>query len=617
MLAGTARADELAYAVSGIDDPLKANVLSHVDVLQMGRQARLDEKDYPRVIADTSRRAREALRPYGYYKPEIKGRIRRTGDEALLLSLEIRPGPPMKVASADIVVQGPGESVRQLRQWRDNWPLKPGAILDQPTWEAQKQAAIELAEAEGFLRPSFTQHAIDIDLVENRATLRLTLDTGPRFVFGDVDYGEHLLKPGILEFIPRFRRGDPFNARLLDKFRIDLWKTGYFTNVDVAEVERPETDPPSVDLEVTLETETRNSYQGSLGMGTDTGMRLQAQWSRHPMSRNGDRLDIGAGWQQADDEFSIHGNYRLPRRSREREFWVAELFQKFENLDLEVKRRPEDEDFIKIANGSVNEFHVRSGRLKIRNRKSGDQQVFSTLFVQYLNSTRTFNPIVALPLPTVDPVLDNLLVGTDNAVSAGIDVDLVGVTGKGWETHGRRDRAWIFAGNNKIGSGSEFLQAYVGTRRSYRKGERWKFLLRGEIGYTKAKVDRLLIDTPDGIVNLSVTRLPNFYRFKAGGSHSVRGYGFEVLSDNDVGSNNIVTGSAEVEMKFLENWSAAAFVDIGNAFNDWDNWEPRKGIGVGIRWYSIAGPIRVDVAKALDIEGTPWRLHFTIGTPLL
>ena len=335
------------------------------------------------------------------------------------------------------------------------------------------------------------------------------------------------------------------------------------------------------------------------------------------MSRNGDRLDLGAGWQEADDEFSVHGNYRLPRRSRSREYWTAEMFQKFENLDLEVKRVPEDEDFIKIANGNVNEFHVRVGRLKVRNLKSGERQLFDTLFVQYLNSTREYNPIVPVPASAADPVLDSLLKGTDNAISVGVNADLVAVTGKGWETRGRRDRAWFFIGDNTIGSEMDFMQAYIGTRRSYLKGDRWKFLLRGEIGYTEAKVDRVSIDSPDGLVPLSITRLPNFYRFKAGGSHSVRGYGFEELSDNDVGSNHIVTASAEVEMRFLENWSAAAFFDVGNAFNDWNNWELRKGIGLGIRWYSVAGPIRIDFARALDVEGKPLRLHFTIGTPLL
>ena len=97
----------------------------------------------------------------------------------------------------------------------------------------------------------------------------------------------------------------------------------------------------------------------------------------------------------------------------------------------------------------------------------------------------------------------------------------------------------------------------------------------------------------------------------------MRGYGFEQLSNNDVGSNNIITASAETEYRVLKSWSVAAFADIGNAFNDWQDPDLKRGVGVGIRWYSIIGEVRVDFAQALDFDGRPWRLHVTIGTPLL
>ncbi len=98
---------------------------------------------------------------------------------------------------------------------------------------------------------------------------------------------------------------------------------------------------------------------------------------------------------------------------------------------------------------------------------------------------------------------------------------------------------------------------------------------------------------------------------------SVRGYGFEELSNNGIGSNHIFTASAEVEYLVHTNWSVATFADAGNAFNDWSNPRLKRGIGAGIRWYSIAGPVRIDFAKALDLDGGPWRIHLTIGFPLL
>ena len=334
------------------------------------------------------------------------------------------------------------------------------------------------------------------------------------------------------------------------------------------------------------------------------------------MSSYGDRLDIGVGWQEYNDEYSLRATYRIPRRNRATQFWTSDLTLKHENLDFDIRVSP-DEDFIRIARGRVNESHLRMGRLKVRNFKSGEQQSLETLFVQTLNSDDEFEAVLPPQLLLAGQEGIGLFGGTTKALSVGFDYDLAAIHGKAWETDGHRERAWIFSSAKFFGSDRDFLQAYVSTRRNYLMGDRWKFLVRAEAGYTDAKVFEQEIGIDGEAIPLSVTELPHFYRFKAGGSGSVRGYAFEGLSNNNIGSNHIISASAEVEMKFLDNWSAAFFIDIGNAFNDWSNPELRKGFGVGLRWYSIAGPIRVDVAQAMDLAGKPWRVHFTIGTPLL
>ena len=613
--AAGAAAEELVYEVKGVNDPLKANVLAHVDTVQFGPRARLAEKDFPEVIADAETHAREALRPFGYYAPEVTGHLTRRDAGTLLLTLDIRKGPPLRVTETHINVVGEGAGLGALRAWRNQWSLGRGSVLDQAVWDQEKGRAIELAEADGYRSAQFTTQTLELDLERNQAVLRLTLDTGPQFVFGDVDYGEHVLKPGILEYIPRFRKGGPVSTRIMDRFRMDLWKTGYFTNVEIEETERTDTEPPQVDITVKLETSHRNTYQGEIGVGSDTGVRLQAHWNRHPMSSNGDRIDVGIGWQEKDDELTLRSNYRLPRLTHQRQYWVAELAVKIEKLDLEVKRRPEDSDFIKIAHGNVDDVQLRLGRLKVRNLKEGDRQLFGTPFVQFLNSDQRYRLLI--PIPQLEDDQPGVLDINDDVYSVGYDADMVEVHGKQFDTVGRRERAWFFVSDSSFGSDVDFAQVYVGTRRVYRRGERWKLLVRGEVGYTDAQVDNLTITVKNEPVNLSVTQLPNFYRFKAGGSQSVRGYGFETLSNNDIGSNHIITASVEAEYRVLENWSVAAFFDVGNAFNNWSEPNLHKGVGIGLRWYSIAGPIRFDFAQALDFEGKPWRFHFTIGTPLL
>ncbi|MFN3163444.1 MAG: BamA/TamA family outer membrane protein, partial [Pseudohongiellaceae bacterium] len=62
-------------------------------------------------------------------------------------------------------------------------------------------------------------------------------------------------------------------------------------------------------------------------------------------------------------------------------------------------------------------------------------------------------------------------------------------------------------------------------------------------------------------------------------------------------------------------WKLAVFADAGNAFNDFADYELKTGAGVGVRWLSPIGPIRVDLASALDNDNK-LRLHITMGPDL-
>lgn len=612
---------DVKYVVNGLDDTLTANVLSHVDTVQFGPRARLRPRDYDKVIDKAISDARAALRPYGYYAPGIAGQIRETGTGPAVLELSIDPGVPTRVAALELRVEGAGAGESELRAWRRDWPLREGEVLDQTVWEYQKQVAVDACRSRGYLDAAFVRHEIRLDLEQNTADLHLVLETGRRYVMGQTRFSGHELKPGILEYMPRFEPGEPYTAKLVSRLRTDLWKTGYFDDVSVIEAPQPELDPPAVDFDVHVATETHNHYSGALGWGDETGIRLQANYNRIPMSSYGDRLDIGMGYRELDDQFTLRSRYRKPLLGRARHFWDAELTLRFDNLDLEVKRDEEDEDFITLANGNLDERHLRFGRLRLKNLAGGDGQRFITPFVQFLNSDQQFAltaPEPGAPATGItDSDLESRLATEENVLSAGMDFETIDVRGQRFETAGHRDRAWFFHSNSAFGSDVEFTQVYIATRRSFLWRDRVKFHARAEAGFTDADVDEFDIETVSGPLHLSLTRLPNFYRFKAGGSMSVRGYGFEQLSDNDIGSNNIFTASAEVEYRLFEAWSVAAFADIGNAFNDWDDPDLKRGFGLGIRWHSLAGEIRVDVAQAYDFEGRPWRLHLTIGTPLL
>ena len=112
--------------------------------------------------------------------------------------------------------------------------------------------------------------------------------------------------------------------------------------------------------------------------------------------------------------------------------------------------------------------------------------------------------------------------------------------------------------------------------------------------------------------------LPESLGFLAGGDDSVRGYRFESIGVTQNGETTVgkhaIVASVEYQHPIREGLALAAFVDMGDAFNS--NVDLKKGAGLGLRWRLPFGALRLDLASALDLDGTPLRLHFSFGADL-
>jgi translocation and assembly module TamA len=620
LLALPAWGDTLEFSVKGVEEPLLSNVESRITPFRVAGNNRLSRRRLAEHQEDAERRATSALRPFGYYHAQVDSELVANGDTDWKIILRIEKGPPVLISSLSLEITGPGQNDPGLQSWLSDWPMKKNDVLNQATWEEQKATALTRAEEHGYLNAAFSQHVIELDLEQNRADIRLLLETGEQAVMGSIVFEQDLVNPAVLENIPRFNQGQPYDAWLMEQLRLDLWRAGYFNYIEVVEERRLEESPPRVNLLVKTEARKRNTYQGSVGYGTDTGPRLQAIWARHLLSSRGDSMSMSLGWQQQYNEVSFRTTYRLPRKVPRRQYWTAELAFKSENQSFKVRPSGSNE-LITLARGNVDDYAFKPGLLNVRGLKRGYQQVFELWYVQYLRERANLTPVDEVSAgfsgrQIAANEFDQL--SRDNeSLSLGVSWNWPVVRGSGFETVGHNHKARVFTSNTAWGSDIDFTQLYISSKWNTIWHDRWKFLLRGEVGYSDARVYEQFVQVGDELIELSVTELPSAYRFKAGGSQSVRGYGFENLSNNNVGSNNIVTASAELELRFREDWSAAVFFDLGNAFNDWDSTTLKKGAGAGIRWYSIAGPMRLDFARAINEPDQPWRIHFTIGTPLL
>lgn len=617
--AGTVRADELKVVVEGVSEPMLGNVKAQVEPFRFAGTGRLTARRLEKLRSEAEIKAALALRPYGYYQPSIEARVEEQAAKSWRLVVKINKGPPVLITEARVEVEGPGAGIDSLREWRRDWPLTPGKILEQPTWGAEKRRGMELAEASGYLLAEYRKHEILLDLEKQEARLDLVMETGPQAVMGEVQFHQDTVYPYILENLPRFRPGEPYDAWIMERFRIDLWQAGYFHNIEITEDRRLEEDPPRVDLDIYLEPRPPNMYQGSVGIGSDTGARVQFRWHRYLLSRRGDTFELSTGWQDHNNEYFVSGNYRVPRETASRQYWIAEALFKRENETPKLRGSFGDDTVYTLGSVDIGDNSLRLGRLRIQDRDRGYRQWFETWFAQYLYETLDYGPLFNQSLfgDGASSANAETLGRTSQTVSVGVEYEMPFTRGQGFETEGERIQGWAFVSNEAIGSEADFIQTYLSARVTRRLGENWRLLARGEIGYSNARVNMVEVFPQRQPLQLSVTELPNLYRFKAGGSTSVRGYGFETLSNNNIGSNNVVTASLEAEYRIFDKWSVAGFFDVGNAFNDWDRSDLKKGVGVGVRWYTIAGALRVDIAQGLDLPGKPWRIHFTIGASVL
>jgi translocation and assembly module TamA len=111
--------------------------------------------------------------------------------------------------------------------------------------------------------------------------------------------------------------------------------------------------------------------------------------------------------------------------------------------------------------------------------------------------------------------------------------------------------------------------------------------------------------------------LPPDLRFYAGGDRSIRGFDYHAIGEtsavgNVIGGKYLALGSAEYEYYFNDSWGAAIFSDAGDAFSD--DFNLNVSVGVGVRWRSPLGPVRVDFGVPVKTElEKSWHIHVLLG----
>jgi len=623
MMASSAWAASVVTETKGIEGAILQNVRAHLGVVAAESLDSLSVWRLRRLSKRAPDEIRSALQPFGYYQPQIQIRLTEPAatDAPWTVRIHILPGPATTIKTAQIGLTGEGENDATLQNWRDDWPLGHGSVLVHSVYQRALDEVEALARAHGYFDARFAQRRVVVDPDLPTARIEVVFDSGPRYQFGRIDPGNAPFSAWLLNRLIILEPGEPYSVQRVDEQREALVRAGLFDYVAIQEYRRP--DDARIDLRFELRERSPNTYRATVGFGTDTRARIQLDWTRHYLSRRGDRLELGVAAQQRYSEYALRAEYRHPFGPRPSDFLTTGIVLRSEQdafrfLDVD-RREPVFERFNgRRDQAELNLGWLRQRRIGARTRSWLEERWFIALLHESfdaLSEDRLSSENQAL----LDrhPELSALLDTSTRTLALGATWRLPSIHGKGFATLGHVFEARFLAAHRAVGSDVSFAQAHLRGRWHYLLGDRHKVLLSGEVGYTEVDTQHFELELDGRFLDLSITRLPERYRFKTGGDRTVRGYGYEVLSSNRNGANHLVQGSLEYEFRVGENWSLAAFYDVGNAFNDFSNMKLNRGAGAGFRFYTMIGPIQVDFARALDGEDQALRLHFTIGTRLL
>lgn len=560
--------------VDGVEDPLKLAVSSGVDLSEYANRE-VTEAQVRRLYEQSLDQAKTALEPYGYYEAKVQGQLEPVGND-WRVTLHVTPGEPVKVTEVEIKLDPTAAKIGAIRRAQRAIENLKGQTLNHGEYDSNRDALSGALTANGFLDARLVTHRVDVNRGERSAVIHLEWQAGQRYKFGEVHFEGSQFNEGFLQRYVPFKAGEYFAQDKLLQLQQALNGADYFSVVNVL----PDIDDKKngvVDVKVELSPAKRTIYSGGPFIGTDTGFGVRADMERRWVNRNGHKWKNELIVAQKLKTLSTLYTVPLPGPNQ-RSFNYGATYRdsntdtsKSKTLELVANETREWHGWVRTIG-----IHALDGTFTV-GQKAGESDNVPGL---EHGQSNLFYPEATLSRKSGDnPIFVRSgwsLVFTARSTVGSLlsDASFSQVTADG---------KWItsFWGNNR-------------------------FIVRGSAGATWTN---------------NFDDLPPQLRFFAGGDRSVRGYSYQSIGPKNsfgrvIGGENLLVGSTEVEHYFTRQWGMAAFVDAGNAFNGTD-YRPKIGAGLGVRWLSPVGMIRVDLGTPVhnpDEHGV--ELHVVIGPDL-
>jgi translocation and assembly module TamA len=522
----------------------------------------VNENDRAIFIRRAQREIPELLATEGYFSSKV---VLRSVTPAGVLELEVIPGRRTVVTEVNIEFRGDlslSQNDARMKQLRADWSLRPGMPFRASDWDEAKAGLLAQVASRDYAAARLVESSAKVDPAKSSASLHVIVDSGPRFLLGELQVsGLERYKPSLISRYVSFRPGQPYDRKLLLAFQNQLQNMPQFSSVLVnfdTRTAGKQAGPLTVPIRVKIvEAQSRKISLG-IGYSTNNGVRNQVGYQSYNF--------LNQAW-------TLNSS------------WIFE--QNRQTLSALLSTQPNPLGYRLTWNASGEKTQIQG--LETRTYKIGVTRSRTLFDIETgigLNGQREQQiPLGGIPDSVKALVLDW------HWNRRAVDNPLFPMSGS-------MTQLLVGGGSKAVLSDQNFVRSYVREQIWLPLSERDVATLRVEGGYTAAT---------------SAIGIPQDYLFRVGGTQTVRGFAYQslgVIEGNAVvGGRVMATGSAEYTHWF-GNFGAALFYDVGGAADVLPELRLSQGYGIGARWRSPVGPLALDFARGKGQSGV--RMHFSI-----
>jgi translocation and assembly module TamA len=513
-------------------------------------------------------RLKTVMESEGYYDAGLEVAIDKSVDP-IAVTVTVQPGRRYLFVAATIV---PPPGSPRPPSWDEHEAARDGLVAGTPARAAvvlaTETAIVDARKRGGWPFARIIEHRVVADTATRTLAVTYFLDLGPYCRFGSVTIsGLTKLDPAYVRRRLRWHSGAVYDQSLVDKTRLDLVGTGLFAMIAITP-QRPGRPGAPADMLIKLKERARRSL--TFGGAYDTGQGLEATFGWEHRNLFGHAEDLKTGATVGQSKNAVEVDYRQPDFGATNRDLVASVG--FDNEILDAFHTIEQDASIGIDwhLDPMLQFQVSALAAHAR--------------VNEITDSRTYT-LVGLPATLKLDRSDDPLSPT-----RGYRIDL---------------------------ASTPYLRAL---------GSQLTFLQSTATGTTYHKIDPaadyvLAMQTMLGAtVGTSLAAIPKDHRLYAGGGGSVRGFGYQDAGPLDAdgnafGGRSLFETSMELRIRMTPRLGLVPFFDVGSDYKSSypDFSTLSEGAGIGLRYYSAIGPIRVDLATPIDPRPGDSRIKVYVG----